>query len=52
MRAFKIGLGLFALLALTACGADGEPERPTRAEAPATGISVSGTVSFGVGGSF
>ncbi|MEJ6390996.1 hypothetical protein [Gymnodinialimonas ulvae] len=47
-------LTAMALLALAACGADGEPERPTRAEMPAmaTGVSVSGTVSVGVSGSF
>ena len=48
-----IGLTLIATLALSACGADGEPERPSRDEMPdATGLSVSGTVSIGIGGSF
>ena len=48
-----IGLTLIATLALSACGADGEPERPSRNDVPAaTGLSVSGTVSVGVGGSF
>ncbi|MBL4628134.1 MAG: argininosuccinate lyase [Roseicyclus sp.] len=36
---------------LAACGVDGAPERPDRA-APAPGLSVTGTVSVGVGGSF
>jgi opacity protein-like surface antigen len=47
-----IGLTLIATLALSACGADGEPERPTRDEIPAAGISVTGSVSVGVAGSF
>ncbi len=41
MRAVAI---ILALLALTACGADGEPERP-----PAkTGVTVTGTADIGV----
>jgi predicted small lipoprotein YifL len=40
-------LTLLALLALAACGADGPPERPGAAE---PGISVSGTVEFGITG--
>lgn len=39
----KYAIGLIGLMALSACGADGEPERPT----VSTGISVNsnGTVS-------
>ncbi|MEM9320097.1 MAG: argininosuccinate lyase [Pseudomonadota bacterium] len=37
-----------ALLTLAACGADGEPETP----APPPGVSITGTVEFGVSGSF
>ncbi len=47
-----IGLTLIATLALAACGVDGEPEPPTRDEMPTTGLSVTGRVSVGVGGSF
>lgn len=48
-----IGLSLIATLALAACGADGEPEQPTRAAMPAgPGLGLSGSVSVGVGGSF
>lgn len=40
------------VLALAACGVDGEPERPQ--ERPqvgvSTGLSIGGTVSFGIGG--
>ncbi len=46
---------LSLLLALAACGADGEPEAPTRTGLSAnglsvTGLSVSGTVSIGITG--
>ena len=39
---------LALVLALAACGVDGEPERPDRAT---TGVSVTGSVSVGIGGS-
>lgn len=39
-----------ALLALTACGADGAPEQ--KSPAPAPGLTVSGTATIGVSGSF
>ena len=44
-------LAILSILALTACGVDGEPERPTQA-APPPGLSISGTAEIGVSGSF
>lgn len=46
MRYFAI----LSILALTACGVDGEPEPPQAALAP--GLSISGTAEIGVSGSF
>lgn len=45
-----IRIAAFAFLAfsLSACGADGPPERPE--PKPAAGLSVSGTVEIGVTG--
>ena len=37
-------LSIIAVLALTACGADGTPERPT----PKPGVAVSGEAAIGV----
>lgn len=37
-------LSIIALLGLTACGADGPPERPT----PKPGVTVSGEAAIGV----
>ncbi len=37
-------------LALAACGVDGEPETPERAQTN-TGLSISGTASIGIAGS-
>lgn len=37
------------LLTLAACGADGPPERPD--PRPTPGLSISGTVEMGIGGS-
>jgi predicted small lipoprotein YifL len=45
-------MAVIALLGLAACGADGEPESPTRAEMPTTGLSVTGNVSVGISGTF
>jgi hypothetical protein len=39
---------VLALLALVACGADGDPERPE--PRPAQGVTLNGTVSFGIAG--
>jgi len=39
-----------ALLAVAGCGVDGGPERPTRAEQPDTGISITGRVAVGISG--
>ncbi len=36
-------------LGLSACGVDGEPERPERTQA-APGISISGTAQIGIAG--
>ncbi len=42
-------LALLACLALAACGADGEPERPDPAqEEPPIGLSVTGSASIGM----
>ncbi|MCR8724903.1 hypothetical protein [Frigidibacter sp. ROC022] len=41
----RILSALGCLLILAACGADGEPETPTR-----SGLSVSGTATIGIGG--
>lgn len=42
----------FALVLLAAaCGADGPPE-PPEPDAPRTGVSVSGTATIGISGSF
>ncbi|MBF9030758.1 argininosuccinate lyase [Rhodobacterales bacterium HKCCE3408] len=38
----------FLLLLLAACGADGEPETPP----PPPGVTLSGSVEFGVAGTF
>ena len=38
-------LSIIALLGLTACGADGPPERPTT---PKPGVTVSGEAAIGV----
>ncbi len=38
-------------LGLAACGADGPPSRP-EAERPLPGVSVSGSATIGVSGSF
>ncbi len=48
MKPIAVIATLFSVLALAACGVDGEPEQPDRAH---TGISVSGSVSFGIAGS-
>ena len=50
MRLTSTLTALATLLALAACGVDGEPERPTRAEMPEPGISISGSVEFGIVG--
>ncbi|WP_341863462.1 hypothetical protein [Gymnodinialimonas sp. 57CJ19] len=42
---------ILAVLTLTACGVDGEPERPERA-AHQPGISISGTAEIGISGTF
>lgn len=42
---------IFACLALTACGADGPPERPEPREqtpGPGVDVAVTGSASFGV----
>lgn len=39
---------MLVLAVLAACGADGEPERPE--PRPAPGVTVTGTVEFGVAG--
>ncbi len=49
MAKSRIALTLIMALALAACGADGEPERPDRAAAP--GLSITGSVEVGVTGS-
>ncbi|GAB5446875.1 hypothetical protein [Gymnodinialimonas sp.] len=43
-------IAILSVLILTACGVDGEPERPERATPP-TGISITGTAEIGVFGS-
>ncbi|MBY4894581.1 hypothetical protein KUL25_17620 [Rhodobacteraceae bacterium N5(2021)] len=43
-------LAILSILILTACGVDGEPERPERA-APVAGLSISGTAEIGISGS-
>ncbi|MEO6298102.1 MAG: hypothetical protein ABIV25_05260 [Paracoccaceae bacterium] len=43
-----IRLALLAFLTLTACGADGAPEKPTAAT-PANGVTMSGSGYLGVG---
>ena len=52
-RTRKIALrgiaALIAVLALAACGADGEPETPTRAPVE---ISISGSAGLGLTGRF
>jgi len=40
-------LAIIALLTLTACGADGEPERPTQSP----GVSITGKAEIGIVGS-
>ncbi len=40
---------ILALVALAACGADGEPQRPGAPEmTPQTGLTISGEARFGV----
>lgn len=39
-------LAILTVLALAACGADGEPERP----AAKPGVSITGTASVGISG--
>jgi predicted small lipoprotein YifL len=39
---------LLALAALTACGVDGEPERPE--PRPAQGVTITGTAEMGIAG--
>ena len=41
---------IVSLFALAACGVDGEPETPERAQTN-TGLSISGTASIGIAGS-
>lgn len=43
-------IAILSVLILTACGVDGEPERPERAT-PAPGLSITGTASIGIAGS-
>ncbi len=43
-------VAILALLALAGCGVDGPPVPPPAKEPPASGVSVSGTVEFGVTG--
>lgn len=43
-------IAILSVLILTACGVDGEPERPERAT-HTPGLSISGTVEIGVSGS-
>ncbi|WP_050761275.1 hypothetical protein [Jannaschia sp. CCS1] len=42
-------LVVLSILALTACGVDGAPERPERA-ATTPGLSISGTAEIGISG--
>lgn len=46
MRPALLMIALMSTLA--ACGADGPPEPPTKAQTGATGISISGEGRFGV----
>jgi ABC-type glycerol-3-phosphate transport system substrate-binding protein len=39
---------LFCALALSACGADGPPNRPTKPEPPQGNLTVTGEARFGV----
>ena len=43
-------LSILALLALAACGADGDPERPEARTAPGVTVGVTGTAEIGISG--
>lgn len=45
-------LAILALLALAACGADGDPVPPHQAGTTQNGVTISGTAEMGVSGSF
>ena len=44
----RVLAALLVLATLTACGADGAPERPE--PRPTPGITISGTAAFGIAG--
>ncbi|SMX31975.1 argininosuccinate lyase [Maliponia aquimaris] len=41
-------LSILALLALAACGADGEPEKPAAKSGPGVTVSVTGKAEIGI----